>query len=203
MENVSIEEVTPGWSLFLLMGSAAKLAMEIKLEEGCLKFWGRGVAPRNLYCAIPKNQRGFFAEKLLALNIPSLPNSLYEILRIESGIPRYGVDFDESNIPWEARLDEAIHLGKGCYLGQEIVERVFSRGGIKKELVRFQLQGEGPLLAGTQLFSNDHEVGAVTSSALLPGSQNVIGLAYVQKKDLGEQTPFHLENGKEGILQKL
>lgn len=199
MEDVVIENVSGEWGAFLLIGSVAKAVLELKSEVGW-GFSGRGIASQNFYFITPKNLITLFQEKILALDIPLLPDPLYEILRIESGIPRYGIDFNESNIPWEARLDEAIHHGKGCYIGQEIVERAFSRGEIKKELFQFRMKGERSIPLGTKLFIDDHEAGFVTSSAVLPDSQNVVGLAYIQKKLLGKDRKFHLQGGAEGFL---
>lgn len=62
-----------------------------------------------------------------------------EILRIESGTPRYGLDVDETRIAVEARLQWAIHFAKGCYVGQEVVERAVSRGRINHELCLLKL----------------------------------------------------------------
>ncbi|MFN2376897.1 MAG: folate-binding protein YgfZ [Candidatus Binatia bacterium] len=64
-----------------------------------------------------------------------------EILRIESGTPRYGADVDETRIAVEARLQWAIHFAKGCYVGQEVVERAVSRGRINHELCLLKLAG--------------------------------------------------------------
>jgi folate-binding protein YgfZ len=216
MEDVVVEDASDLWEKFLIIGPSRHpresgdpchprknrdwIPVFTGMTGGGWGFSGRGISSQNFYFMTSKSSIALFQEKLLALDIPLLPDPLYEILRIESGIPRYGIDFNELNIPWEARLDEAIHHGKGCYIGQEIVERAFSRGEIKKELFRFQVKGEISIPSGTKLFIDNHEAGFVTSSAVLPGSQNVAGLAYIQKKLLGKDRKFHLQGGAEGFL---
>src|SRR5262249_21758688 len=67
-----------------------------------------------------------------------------EILRIEAGIPRYGVDFNEDNLLLEVGLDNAVSFTKGCYLGQEVVERIRSRGHVNKKLMGLLIDGNEP-----------------------------------------------------------
>ena len=64
------------------------------------------------------------------------------ILRIEAGIPRYGADFTEDNLLLEVGLDDAVSFSKGCYLGQEVVERIRSRGHVNKKLAGLTLEGQ-------------------------------------------------------------
>ena len=100
-----------------------------------------------------------------------------EILRVESGAPRFGVDVDERRIAMEARLEWAIHFSKGCYVGQEVVERAVSRGRVNHELALLALEGDaepGDRVEG----GSDHDV--VTSVALSPRLGRV-ALAYVPK----------------------
>ena len=91
-----------------------------------------------------------------------------EALRIERGLPRFGVDFDSSNLPAEAGVVErAISFSKGCYIGQEPIVRLAHRGHANRELHRLQLS-DVPALPAT-LHDGEREVGRVTSSAGLPG----------------------------------
>ena len=73
------------------------------------------------------------------------------ILRIEAGIPRYGVDFNEDNLLLEVGIDYAVSFNKGCYLGQEVVERIRSRGHVNKKLCGLLIDGQAPANAGDRL----------------------------------------------------
>jgi len=105
-----------------------------------------------------------------------------EILRIEAGIPRYGVDFSEDHLLLEAGLADAVSFTKGCYLGQEIVERVRSRGHVNRKLCGLLLDGALAARPGDRLRADDKQVGAVTSSALSPRYGRPLALGYVAKE---------------------
>jgi folate-binding protein YgfZ len=104
-----------------------------------------------------------------------------EILRIEAGIPLYGVDFDENHLLLEVSLENAVSFSKGCYLGQEVVERIRSRGHVNKRLSGLVLEGEAPVQAGDAVVANDKAAGAVTSSVLSPLLHRPVALAYINR----------------------
>ena len=102
-----------------------------------------------------------------------------ETLRIERGLPRFGIDFDGANLPAEAGVVErAISFTKGCYIGQEPVVRLAHRGHANRELRRLQL-AESPELPAT-LEEDGREVGRLTSSAGLPEG-GAAALGYVRR----------------------
>jgi folate-binding protein YgfZ len=102
-----------------------------------------------------------------------------ETLRIEQGLPRFGVDFDGSNLPAEAGIVErAVSFTKGCYIGQEPIVRLAHRGHANRELRRLRLD-EAPVLPAS-LAEGEHEVGRLTSSAALPEG-GAAALGYVRR----------------------
>jgi glycine cleavage system T protein len=103
------------------------------------------------------------------------------ILRIEAGIPRYGVDFSEDNLLLEVGIDHAVSFTKGCYLGQEVVERIRSRGHVNKKLSGLLLDGEPPSPAGAVIETMGRQVGMVTSSVFSPALKRAIALGYLNK----------------------
>ena len=90
-----------------------------------------------------------------------------ESFRIAEGIPAYGVDIAERDLPQETSQTRALHFSKGCYLGQEIVERIRSRGNVHRHLRQLELDGPVPK-AGTELLLEGPPVGQITSAAELP-----------------------------------
>jgi folate-binding protein YgfZ len=91
-----------------------------------------------------------------------------EAFRIAEGIPAYGVDMVERDLPQETSQTRALHFNKGCYLGQEIVERIRSRGNVHKHLRQLELEGPVPP-AGTDLTQDGGTVaGQIRSAAELP-----------------------------------
>jgi folate-binding protein YgfZ len=104
-----------------------------------------------------------------------------ETLRIEAGIPRYGVDMDETNVVTETNLDEAVSFTKGCYIGQEIIARIKYRGHVAKRLTGLVFETEIELAGGAKIFSSDgKEIGRVTSSVFSPRLDRTIAIGYVK-----------------------
>jgi folate-binding protein YgfZ len=115
-----------------------------------------------------------------ALGVTDVPEEVAEILRVESGRPRYGVDLDETTMPQEAGLNErAVSFTKGCYVGQETVARLHYRGKPNRHLrgLRFS----EPVATGTPLLLGEREVGKVGSSVVSP-RLGPIGLAIVRRE---------------------
>ena len=109
-------------------------------------------------------------------------------VRLEHGKPRYGEDIFETTLPQETRQMHAVHFAKGCYLGQEIVERIRSRGHVNRLLVTLEVEGEAPLPRGTKVTAGAAEAGEVTSSAFSPARGRVVALAYVRAQYANETT---------------
>jgi folate-binding protein YgfZ len=105
-----------------------------------------------------------------------------EVLRVEAGIPRYGVDTSQETIPLEAGLFFGISRDKGCYVGQEIIERIASRGHTNRRLLPIRFAA-GPVPTGrVSLFLGEKEVGYVTSGVASPGSEGPVGLGYLRRE---------------------
>jgi folate-binding protein YgfZ len=113
------------------------------------------------------------------LDLPAVSPEQCEVLRVEAFHPRYGVDMTERNLPAEARLDHAISAEKGCYLGQEIVARVDSRGAVKRLLV--QIRTERLVSPGAVISSDGVGSGEVTSAVVSPAS-GPLALGYVRPR---------------------
>ena len=116
---------------------------------------------------------------LLAAGAIEVTEAAAELVRVESGRPRYGVDLDENVIPQEAGLNErAVSFTKGCYVGQETVARLFYRGKPNRHLRGLRLSA--PVEPGTPLQLGEKEVGRLTSVAVSP-AHGPIGLALVRR----------------------
>jgi len=107
-------------------------------------------------------------------------------LRLEAGVPWFPDDFNDTVIPHEAALETThISFSKGCYTGQEIVERVRSRGQVNRRRVRLKFSAHEPPVPLTRLRSRDaeaKELGIVTSSAFSPAAGTAIGMGYVRRE---------------------
>ena len=106
----------------------------------------------------------------------------FDAVRIRAGVPRFGVDMDESNLPQETGLEkQAISYHKGCYIGQEVINRIHSIGRVNKYLRRFELLTNPPTtpLRGDKFLCDDRDAGFLTSVVRLPDGSNV-ALGYLQ-----------------------
>ena len=103
--------------------------------------------------------------------------------RILKGVPRIGIDISERDLPQETGQERALHYAKGCYVGQEIVERIHSRGNVHRQLSGFTLKGAPPA-RGTRLQLQEKEVGEITSAASipLPTGERTLALGYVRRE---------------------
>lgn len=95
-------------------------------------------------------------------------NGARELYRIALGHPRYGQDIRERDLPQETEQQRALDFNKGCYIGQEIVERIRSRGSVHRKFTGFLVDGPPPA-PGTKIQMLDRDVGEITSAAVIPG----------------------------------
>jgi folate-binding protein YgfZ len=109
-----------------------------------------------------------------------------EIKRIVSGIPLYGVDIRERDLPQETEQDRALNFTKGCYVGQEIVERIRSRGAVHRKFTGFLAENVAPIAPGSKILAEDKdkEVGEITSSATfhLTTAPRTLALGYIRRE---------------------
>jgi folate-binding protein YgfZ len=121
-----------------------------------------------------------------------------EWLRILEGTPRIGTDIRDRELPQETNQTRALHFAKGCYLGQEIVERIRSRGNVHRTFTGFRLDGDLPA-TGASLAADGKQVGELTSIAAipLPGEPHPVhlGLGYVRREALDRGLPINYPGG--------
>ncbi len=146
---------------------------------------------------VPTDSLGIVADKLnaAARNVGgrAVGWQAFEIARIEAGIPRFGVDMDESHLPQECGLgDRAVSYQKGCYIGQEVINRIHTIGHVNRELRRIEFAGEMKTLPvkGDKIFHDGKEVGYVTSAVHSSALDRNIALAYVRRE--ANQAGAHL-----------
>jgi len=108
-----------------------------------------------------------------------------EKFRVAVGTPKYGIDIRERDLPQETEQTQALNFTKGCYIGQEIVERIRSRGNVHRKFQGFVLEGDIPG-QGTKLEAEGKEIGEITSVNRIPGQNGDRGVAlgYVRREAL-------------------
>ncbi len=144
-----------------------------------------------------------FIETRRAEGAVNISATIYETLRIENGIPLYGVDMDENTIVPELGLDGLISYNKGCYIGQEIIARIHFRGHVAKQLTGLVLSESRQVgiatgfSAGSELTTADGKnAGRITSVTYSPKLNKAIALAYVRYDYLADGTELACDNEK-------
>jgi aminomethyltransferase len=153
---------------------------------------------------VPNNSLGAVADKLIAaakqVGGRAMGWTAFETARIEAGIPRFGADMDETNIPLECGIESrAVVYNKGCYIGQETINRIHSIGHVTRELRGLKLADDLKKLPrrGDKLVHAGKEVGYVTSAMKSPALSANIALGYVRREvnQIGSELILHTADG--------
>jgi folate-binding protein YgfZ len=135
-------------------------------------------------------------ESLQDAGVQTICAQTFETLRVEAGIPRYGIDMDETTVVTETNLDDAVSFTKGCYVGQEIIVRIKHRGHVAKKLTGVVLKTNALIERGAKVYSSDTgEIGRVTSTGFSPRLDRTIALAYLKYDYLSPGTPVVVSAG--------
>jgi folate-binding protein YgfZ len=132
-------------------------------------------------------------EKLRALKITEISAETLEALRILETQPKYGQDIRDRDLPQETAQTHALHFAKGCYLGQEIVERIRSRGQVHRIFTPFRLTGTLPELPAP-LEANGKPAGEITSAVQI--GDDILALGYARREALDTHQPLTYPGGE-------
>jgi folate-binding protein YgfZ len=120
-----------------------------------------------------------------------------DILRVEAGQPRYGVDMDETNVVLEAVPDDAVSFTKGCYIGQEIIARIHWRGHVAKKLAGLVVDEPGDAKSMDKVGTLEgKEIGRLTSTTFSPRLDRVVALGYLKYDYLAPGTKVRVRSGE-------
>ncbi|MCC6763718.1 MAG: aminomethyl transferase family protein [Deltaproteobacteria bacterium] len=158
-------------------------------------------------CRIPSAGAAVWWDRCVAAGGRPAGTDAFEVLRIEGGVPRHGRDVLVDTLALEAPYEAAISFRKGCYLGQEVMERVTARGHVNRRLVGIEVEGESESVPspGARLFVGDREVGWVTSAGRSWRLGRTIGLAYVRRGHFepGSELALGVSGGSAVIVRAL
>lgn len=132
--------------------------------------------------------------QLAAAGIPEAQPQDVRTVRIENGHPRYGEEISERYLVQETGQLQAVHFTKGCYLGQEIVERVRSRAQVHRGLKRVEIDSQNPPPPGTKLKSGEADAGEIASAAFSPARGKTVALAYIRTQFAEPGTTLSIES---------
>lgn len=133
---------------------------------------------------------------------PVLDSPTLEVLRVEAGIPKFGVDMDENTIPIETGLESrAISYTKGCYIGQEVISRIHSLGHVNRHLAKLRLSSVELPKPGDKIQFDGKDIGQVTSA--VQSSRYGLGLAlgYVRREHVKSGTKLSINNQSAEVIE--
>jgi len=130
---------------------------------------------------------------LAAAGAKPVGSEAYESMRVVLGIPRYGRDIGDRDLPQETGQDRALNFRKGCYVGQEIVERIHSRGKVHRSLAGVIIEGAAPA-PGAAVQSQGKQIGELRSMTTVPvnGSSRTFALASLRRDALPAGAPLQV-----------
>jgi folate-binding protein YgfZ len=203
MDDVELADVSYQWTALSLAGPGAPRVLATlgfapspsslgnARPENARLFSARiGEVPCTIveayHVAVPRFELWFAPEHVLAVwetlqaaGATPCGVEAMEALRVLEATPLYGIDLNDRDLPQETGQARALNFSKGCYLGQEIVERIRSRGKVNREFRQFALQGGQPAQLPIDLRSGEQSVGRITSTASLSGS-GLLGLGFIR-----------------------
>ena len=140
-------------------------------------------------------------DALLQAGATPVGTEALELRRIELGVPRYGVDIRERDLPQETGQERALNFSKGCYLGQEIVERIHSRGAVHRSFTGFRVADAAPE-PGAKVMAAGKEAGEITSIACLPSENGprTLALGYIRRDAAAPGTGVEIEGSKATVV---
>jgi folate-binding protein YgfZ len=191
-DDVALEDQTGRISTIAIEGPQAaaaltKLGAPIPAAPYSFLPWMNGTVARldttgkgGFFLLIPTAEKQALTSQLTHAGFIEAAAEDTRIVRIESGRPRYGEEITERYLVQETSQLQAVNFGKGCYLGQEIVERVRSRAQIHRVLRRLEIDTKEPPAVGTKLKCGDADAAEIASAAFSPALGKMVALAYVR-----------------------
>ena len=216
--DFKVADVTDDVALLTLQGQGAAEILEKVLDKSFLDLPQNGVdeitwltVPVTIIRASHTPEDGFdlfidssrkaeLQQALESAGAQPVGEDTFEILRVEAGIARFGLDMDGTNVVPETNLDDAVSYTKGCYVGQEIIVRIKHRGHPAKKLTGLRFETDQQIEPGAVIRSKENqEIGRVTSAVISPRLGS-IGLGYIRYEHVAAGTAVVVGDGIEAIV---
>jgi tRNA-modifying protein YgfZ len=208
-DDVTIEDVTDQVATIAIEGPGSASVLErigapAPQTEYSTSLWGDITIARlnstgspGYFLFLPATRKDEVIAQRVSAGAVAATSDEARIVRLEHGRPRYGEEITERYLVQETGQLHAVHFSKGCYLGQEIVERVRSRAQIHRVLRRLEIDTTDPPAAGVKLKSTNADgadVAEIVSAAFSPGLGKTVAMAYVRTQFAEPGTELSLNN---------
>ena len=208
MDDVELEDVSASYAVLSIEGPSdaellESLGVPLPAQEYAHTVWGEIRAAKYSYTGgagyrlyLPVALKEELRAKLLAAGALACDLSTADAVRLEFGRPLHGVDFSDQNLVHEAQLISRVTPNKGCYIGQEIVERVKSRGNVNRLLVRVVVDAREAPSADTPVMAGEKEAGTVKSAAYSPALGKSLAFALVRAEFVKPESEFRVNEAE-------
>jgi folate-binding protein YgfZ len=219
---VTIENMTPTLCTLSLQGPKSREKMEASLGHSLV-----GMAPLEhrdfargfgTWVVIRRDRTGcdgydlwlpredapaLWSQWVGMIGIQPVGYTAHNLLRTEAGIPWYGIDMTDRNLPMEMGLDAAISLTKGCYRGQEIVARITHRAHLDRKLAAVVVDGSTVPQNGAEVQTGGAKIGNITSAVFSPRLGRPLALCVLKAAYLDPGTRVEVASGNEVLTGKV
>jgi folate-binding protein YgfZ len=213
-DDVALEDATNGTATLALEGpqaleAARRLGVPLPEKPWAHVRWNGVVVAQVSWTGAPGWR--FFApceakphliEQFQSAGAPPVSLQQARVVRLENFQPRYGEDIFVTTLSQETQQTHAVNFNKGCYIGQEIVERVRSRGLVHRLLAGVEIDSPEPPEHDTRLLFGEQDAGKITSAAFSPALGKVVALAYL-RRELAESGTALSVNGHAAVVRSL
>lgn len=214
-DDATLENETAHWACIGIEGPrmpeiARHFGMPIATNRHGIANWENGfvadvasTGPAGVRVFVPVASKEALIERLNSLAVPEATPAAVRLVRMENGIPRYGDDISERYLVQETQQSQAVHPNKGCYLGQEIVERVRSRGQVHRILMPLRIHATTPPAPGTKLLADSENAAEITSAEFSPALGEVVALGYVRTESAHAKPQLTIANSDPPITASI
>jgi len=205
-DDVALEDVTDRTATIDLEGPhalefAKRLEIPVPEKAWSHTMWDGVVVANVTFTGAPGlrffsslEQKSRIIERFQNAGAPEAGPDAARVVRLEHFKPRYGDEILGTTLTQETQQMHAVHFSKGCYLGQEVVERVRSRGLVHRLLVGVEIDSTEVPERDTRLFRGEDHAGKITSAVFSPALGKVVGMAYVRRDLAAPGTALMLNN---------
>jgi folate-binding protein YgfZ len=220
-ERAELEDVTPAWGILTVAGPAARKIVEpaVGAPVPDLSRWQHVAVPsEGAEIRVVRTEEtgeegydlwthteglGRLWDRLREAGARPVGREAWNVLRVEAGVVRHGVDVDASTLLLEAPLPGSYSLDKGCYLGQEVIARITYRGHVNRKIVGFRFADARVPPAGAPVLVEGKEVGRITSAVLSPALGVALALGFLRREHHEPGTRVEVRGGDEPLTAEV
>ncbi len=205
MEQVTLSDVSNAYTMVALQGPQTTAVVDRVGQETVVRVVGYPVVTKDdRLLIVPAEQAARIRDRLIESGAEAVGWETFNVLRIEAGMPWYGIDMDETNLLPETGLEKRlVSYTKGCYVGQEVVARLQTYGSVSQKLMG--LVGEGDVVPerGDAILKDSQPIGRITSACFSPARKQPIALGYIKRPFYETGTTVTVTHGEYEISATL